>query len=105
VRAVEQARADDFVPIDPPPYTTFADIRTEAWLVMARAEVCFELDVSPDLVLPARVSKQLLQELLDERNLEKALQSLSGWRHDLLVDAMLEFARKTPPPFPSDRGK
>lgn len=98
-RAVQAARADDFVPIDPPPYATFEEIRTEAWLSLARAEVCFRLRVSPDLVLPARVNKQLLGELLDQRDLGQALSSLSGWRRDLLVDEMLDFARRTPPPF------
>jgi ribonuclease D len=98
-QAVERAREDDFVPIDPPPYTTFEEIRTEAWLGVARAEVCFRRAMAPDLVLPGRVHKQLLAELLDERDLHKALQSLSGWRRDLLVDEMLEFAKQNPPPF------
>ena len=54
-----QARAEDFVPIEPAPYATFEDIRLDAWLTVARAEVCATLQASPELILPGRLLKSM----------------------------------------------
>ncbi len=97
--SVDNAKAEDFVPIDPPPYATFEEIRTEAWLGMARAEVCAKLSVSPDLVLPSRMLKRVRDELLRHRNLPRALLELGDWRQELLADELLGFRATLPLPF------
>ena len=101
VAATESAREEDFVPIDPPPYATFEEIRSEAWLGMARAEVCAELSVSPDLVFPGRLLKRVRDDLLKNQGLDRALEHLGGWRKELLSDALNRFGEKVPPPFPA----
>lgn len=96
--ATDNARAEDFVPIDPPPYATFDEYRVEAWLGMARAETCSELSVAPDLVFPSRLLKRVRDHLLKSRDLEGALVHLGDWRGALLRSAILKFAERLPLP-------
>jgi ribonuclease D len=96
--AADNAKAEDFVPIDPPPYATFEEFRIEAWLGMARAEVCTRVSVAPDLVFPGRIMKRVRDELLLNRSLLESLVHLGDWRGELLTDAMLRFAEELPLP-------
>lgn len=98
VHAADQARAADHVVIEPPPYATFQEIRLEAWLTLARAEICAGLSVAPELALPARVLRPLKLVLLLTQDLEAAAVHLRGWRETLLKDAFLNFARRHPLP-------
>src|SRR5690606_36960357 len=96
--ATDAARDEDFVPIDPPPYATFEEIRSEAWLGMARAEVCAELSVAPELVFPGRLLKRVRDDLLKNHDLDAALDHLGGWRKQLLSGELERFAERVPPP-------
>jgi ribonuclease D len=93
--AARQAASTDFVPIEPPPYATFADIRKEAWLGLLRAEVCATLEVAPEQVLPQRVVRDLKAKLQEGRTLSDALR---GYRKRLLGDAIDAFHERHPPP-------
>lgn len=105
--AARTAQTRDFVAIAPPPYATFEDIRLDAWLALLRAEVCTELKVSPELVLPARVTKNM-RELLGELRggtigstgaLTSTLApALDGFRKALLLEKIQAFCEKEPPP-------
>ncbi len=97
-RAVDRARAADHVVIEPPAYASFDEIRVEAWLSLARAEICAELSVAPELALPGRVLRPVKMALLAERDAMRAAAQFHGWRETLLKDAFLRFARQTPPP-------
>src|SRR5205085_2056996 len=81
------ATSADFVPIEPLPYATFADIRREAWLGLLRAEVCATLEVSPEQVLPQRVVRELKAKLQDGRPARLAA-ALRGYRNPPLGDAL-----------------
>ena len=96
--AADNAKAEDFVPIDPVPYATFEEFRIEAWLGMARAEVCTRQSAAPDLVFPGRILKRVRDELLEGRSLEQSLVHLGDWRGELLREALLEFAAELPLP-------
>lgn len=95
--AAGQATSGDFVPIEPPPYATFTEIRREAWLGLLRAEVCATLEVSPDHVLPQRVVRELKAWLQEDRRggLSGALR---GYRRQLLGTAIDAFHADHPPP-------
>lgn len=93
----QRASSADFVPIDPVPYATFADIRYEAWLGLMRAEVCAALEVSPDLVLPARIMKEL-KALLQGSRPVRLSEALRGYRKRLLGSAVDAFCEQQPPP-------
>lgn len=105
--AARTAQTRDFFAIAPPPYATFEDIRLDAWLALLRAEVCAELKVSPEFVLPARVTKNM-RELLGELRggtigSADALTStlapaLDGFRKALLLEKIQAFCEKEPPP-------
>ena len=95
--AALQTKSHDFVPIDPVPYATFAEIRCEAWLGLLRAEVCASLDVSPEHVMPARVLRELKAKLQGSRPLRLS-DALSGYRKRLLGAAFDEFCERQPPP-------
>lgn len=95
--AAERAKSTDFVPIEPLPYATFADIRREAWLGLLRAEVCATLEVSPDQVLPQRVVRELRARLQEGRP-ERLSDALRGYRKRLLGDAIDAFYERHPPP-------
>ncbi|HSC85662.1 MAG TPA: hypothetical protein VLC09_00245 [Polyangiaceae bacterium] len=91
------ARADDFVPIEPPPYATFADVRLDAWLGTARAEICAELEVSPEFVLPTRVLREAKAALV-QRGTAGLFAAFGGFRGPLLAEALQRFCERQPPP-------
>lgn len=95
--AAGQATGTDFVPIEPPPYATFAEIRREAWLGLLRAEVCATLEVSPEQVLPQRVVRELKARLQEERAGQLS-DALRGYRKQLLGKAIDAFQEQHPPP-------
>lgn len=97
-RAASQARAEDFVPIEPAPYATFEDIRLDAWLTVARAEVCATLQASPELILPGRLLKSMRAAALAGRAGAAALAGISGWRRELVEEAFLRFCQDHPAP-------
>lgn len=99
VQGLRQAskQSADFVPIDPIPYATFADIRYEAWLGLLRAEVCTALEVSPEHVLPPRILRELKAKLQGTRPLRLS-ETLRGYRKRLLGSAIDEFCEQHPPP-------
>lgn len=97
-KAAASADAEVFEPIPPPPYATFDEIRRDAWLSFARAEICAELGVAPELLLPPRLLKTLRAIWDDTGNFETAVQALRGFRRDLLGRALLEFTKAHPPP-------
>lgn len=94
-KAAAQATGADFVPIDPPPYATFGDIRRDAWLGLLRAEVCAALEVSPEHVLPQRVVRELKAKLNASGRLSDGLR---GYRQRLLGEAIDAFCERLPPP-------
>ncbi|HEY6078614.1 MAG TPA: HRDC domain-containing protein, partial [Polyangiaceae bacterium] len=95
--AARQAVSTDFVPIEPLPYATFAEIRSDAWLGLLRAEVCATLEVSPEHVLPQRVVRDL-KARLQEGPLGRLSDALRGYRKRLLGDAIDAFYEHHPPP-------
>jgi len=95
--AARQAKSGDFVPIEPLPYATFAEIRREAWLGLLRAELCATLEVSPEQVLPQRVVRELKARLQDTRP-GPLSHALRGYRKRLLGDAIDAFYEQHPPP-------
>jgi ribonuclease D len=92
-----QTTSADFVPIEPLPYATFAETRCEAWLGQLRAEICENLVVSPEHVLPARVVRELKSKLLEGRPVRLS-DALRGYRKQLLGDAVDEYCARHPPP-------
>jgi ribonuclease D len=101
IRAAERASSDHFVPIDPPPYATFQDIRLDAWLQTVRAEVCAAVQVAPELAFPARLLRPARAAIRERRDACALLDFLGGWRRELLADAYLAQCRRTPLP-PAD---
>ncbi len=100
VASALQTTTTDFVPIEPLPYATFAETRCEAWLGLLRAEICEALEVSPELVLPARVLRELKGKLQQSRPVRLS-DALRGYRKRLLGDAIDEFCERSPPPAPA----
>ncbi len=96
-KAAREATGADFVPIEPLPYATFAELRREAWLGLLRAEVCAKLEVSPDHVLPQRVMRELKGKLLETRPVRLS-DALRGYRQRLLGEAVDAFYQSHPPP-------
>ncbi|MBX3127984.1 MAG: hypothetical protein KF718_14775 [Polyangiaceae bacterium] len=98
MRRTAQATAADFVPIDPPPYATFEDVRLDAWLGTVRAELAAELQIAPELLLPGRVLRRLRASLVQLRDLSAALATLEGFRAKLLPEPVQRLSRTLPPP-------
>jgi hypothetical protein len=95
-RASEGALASDFTPIEPPPYATAADLLASGWLEAARAEVCTEQSLAPELVLPGRWLKKLRDAAVAAGRLEGALDALHGFRKQLLHEPLGEKLRRHP---------
>ncbi|MGC4095348.1 MAG: hypothetical protein QM756_46965 [Polyangiaceae bacterium] len=87
-RALADAKASEFVAIAPPPYAVPAEILATGWLEAIRAELCVELSLSPELVLPARVTKKMRDAAVAAGRLDGALAALSGFRRGLLLPAL-----------------
>lgn len=96
LRATAQAKSDEFVPIAPPPYTTFDDIRTSGWLSHARAEVCARQGVAPELAFPGRVLRRMQEAVAKSGQRSAGADALTGWRARLLADAYREFCAEAP---------
>ncbi len=95
-QAVDGALAADFVPIDPPPYATFEEIRLEAWLTLLRAEVAANLSMAPELALPGRLVRALKAGLgSGDRGAPEQL--LTGWRKTLVLPELLQAMQQAAP--------
>lgn len=97
-RAASEARSEDFVPIEPVPYATFEEIRLDAWLAVARAEVCARLQAAPELVLPGRLLKSMRAAAVEAGTGAAALDGISGWRRELVEEAFQQFCQDHPAP-------
>jgi ribonuclease D len=100
IRATAAASTADFVEIEPPPYATAFELRLDGWLAVARAEVCAELAVAPELALSARLLKVLKSLLLEGKDLGAAFAELGGFRERLLSEPFQRFATRLPAPKP-----
>lgn len=96
-RSVAEAKSGDFVPLDPPPYATYAEIGLDAWLAQYRAELSIELGFAPEFVLPGRLMKRI-QAGVCQLGAEGLFESLVGWRRDLLIEKSVQFCETSPPP-------
>lgn len=97
MRATAEADAADFVPIEPPPYATFEEIRVDGWLSLARASLSEELSIAPELALPSRVLRPMRDAMLGEGRADAALAGLEGWRARVLGPAFRRYAEAHPP--------
>jgi ribonuclease D len=86
------AAADDasFVPIDPPPYATFDEIRADGWLAQLRAQICIELELAPELAFPSRLVKKMRALVLETGDPARASEALDGWRQQLLGERVAQ---------------
>jgi ribonuclease D len=95
--AVAAAQKGDFVPLDPPPYATYEEIKLDAWLAQYRATMSVSLGFAPELVLPSRLIKRMKEGLLSSGTAE-FFESFVGWRRDFLLSPTKTFCEKSPPP-------
>jgi hypothetical protein len=58
------------------------------WLEAARAELCVELKLAPELVLPARVLRRLRDCAVRAGELGHAVDGLTGFRRELLLEPL-----------------
>jgi ribonuclease D len=89
-RAVRGAHSQEFLAIEPPPYATPIDLLASGWLEAARAELCTELEVAPELVLPSRLMRRLRDAAVSRGALAGAVEALVGWRRTLLEAPLLQ---------------
>ncbi|MDX2052694.1 MAG: hypothetical protein SFV15_09910 [Polyangiaceae bacterium] len=94
--AAQSAKAEDFVPIEPPPYGTFEQVRLDAWLSWVRAELCVELSVSPEAAMPQKVVRQVRDSILLGTRTEDGAEGLEGWRRELLLEKYLAWCERLP---------
>jgi ribonuclease D len=94
VRATAVANAADFVPIDPPPYATFDEIRIDGWLAHARAEVAADVGIAPELAFPGRVLRRMKSAIERSGQRVAGAEALDGWRGELLSEAYLRYCRE-----------
>jgi ribonuclease D len=90
VRASAAASREGFVPLEPPPYTTFERILNGAWIRKAAAETCAELSLAPELAFPERVIRRMIEAVEASKKNVSAAAVLTGWRDQVLRKPFLE---------------
>ena len=95
-RAVRETTNDQFVSIDPEPYTTFEDVVLDAWLNTLRCQVSAAAEIAPEFAFPPRVLKQLRDTISAGRSSE-LVEQLCGWRSALLGPPTRRFLSQYPP--------
>jgi ribonuclease D len=98
MRATAAADAADFQSIEPPPYSTPAEVQIDGWLAAARAELCVTLDVAPELAFPGRVMRRLRDALLAGTPAHELPSIIEGWRSTLLRAPLAAYAAQNPLP-------
>lgn len=95
--AARDAQTEGFVPIDPPPYCTYEEIRSDAWFAKMRADLSISLEFSPEFVFPQRLLKRM-KTALGTEGLKGLYDSLVGWRQEFLMEELERFCSAHPPP-------
>jgi hypothetical protein len=85
-----------FTEIAPPPYATFPELRLDAWLDFARAEICARVGIAPEVALPAKLLRRIRATILRTGSHESGGDELLGWRRELLGSAYAELAKGAP---------
>ena len=85
------------VVLEPPAYGSFEEHRLDAWITTLRAEVCTTLSVAPELALPNRLTRRML-DAYASGGIPALLGGLSGWRQGLLKAEVARFCERRPPP-------
>jgi ribonuclease D len=70
--------------LEPVDYASFEDYVREARLLLARAELCAELHIAPDLALPMALVRRMLARAKLSNDLREGASQLEGWRAELL---------------------
>lgn len=97
IRAAErQATDEDFIPLDPPPYATYEEIKLDAWFGQFRADLAVQLRCAPEFVVPGRLLKNMKAAFLVEGP-PGLVASVSGWRRDFLSDWLEQYIEAHPP--------
>lgn len=96
-RQARQGKAPDAPALEPAAYGSFAEHRLDAWIATLRAEVCSELQVAPELALPSRWTRRML-DAHSIGGISALVGSLSGWRKSLLEEKIRAFCERRPPP-------
>jgi len=100
-QALSTVKSAGFKPIAPPPYAIPSEILASGWLEAIRAEMCVELEMAPELVLPSRVMKKLRDAAVSAGRLDGAPSALTGFRRVLLLEPLgKKIARYGALPFP-----
>lgn len=85
-RATATASASEA--LEPLDYASFEDFVREARLSLARAELCAELSIAPDLALPMALVRRMQQRVKLAADLRAAAHELGGWRRELFGAAL-----------------
>jgi ribonuclease D len=83
--------------LEPPAYGSFEEHRLDAWITTLRAEVCTTLSVAPELALPSRLTRRML-DAYAVGGISALAGSLNGWRKGLLEAEVQRFCERRPPP-------
>jgi ribonuclease D len=94
MRATARADAADFVPIEPPPYATFEEIELDGFLAHARAQICVEVGVAPELAFPGRILKRMKQAIETSGDRAAGAAALTGFRSALLAEPYRAFCAR-----------
>jgi len=95
--SAQRAQSPGSPVLEPAAYGSFAEHRLDAWMMTLRAEVCQELEVAPELVLPGRMTRRLL-DAYSGGGVSALVAGLNGWRKSLLAPQVERFCERHPPP-------
>ena len=95
--AARTAAHGECVALVPSPYATFFEYRLDAWLQTMRAELCDELQVAPEMLLPRRLLDRIGQAVVGASAVDLS-SVITGWRAALLEDAVERYIEQHPPP-------
>lgn len=88
--AVAHSERDNFLALEPTPYTTFYEQRTSSWLNFAKTLVAEKIKIAPEIAFPSWLLRDMKQTLSKTQDFRSILHCLTGWRKSWLTPALSE---------------
>lgn len=94
IRATYEARDNKHPMLEPPPYMTFREIQSKAFLTVTQWHVCERIMIAPELAFPRWLMDRLHEKILRTGDIAAGIEEFDGWRKVWLSEPYAAVCRK-----------